>query len=138
MNYNATPALVSNALSSAQGVWPTQFALQSAFYLNEANLNKGTSSKHLGYLSDAYTTAMLSSSLDRVDAVLKSNFVQAPSATSAVPSSVAQQLAQIYLQLNFVATMLVVIVILLMIVFVILVSLMIENRKLHLKSRRRR
>lgn len=86
VNYNATPALVSNALSSAQGVWPTQFALQSAFYLNEANLNKGTSSKYLGYLSDAYTTAMLSSSLDRVDAVLKSNFVQAPSATSAVPS----------------------------------------------------
>ena len=27
VNYNATPALVSNALSSAQGVWPTQFAL---------------------------------------------------------------------------------------------------------------
>ncbi len=72
---NGTPALVSGALSSARGIWPSLFAAQSYFYLSQANLSKRGSGLYQSYVSNARTTAALAVGLQGVDAYIQKNLV---------------------------------------------------------------
>ncbi|MHB1830241.1 MAG: S16 family serine protease [Candidatus Micrarchaeaceae archaeon] len=72
---NSTPALVSGMLSSARGIWPSLFAMQSYFYLSQANLSTHGSGIYQSYISNARTTAALSIELQGVDAYLQRNFI---------------------------------------------------------------
>ncbi len=125
IDYNATQGLVSNTLASAQGIWPTQFALQSSFYLSEAGLNKN-SPYYLEYVSNAHSTALLASSLDSVNNELQANFV--PMSVSVIPSSVTEQLDQISAELSTITYILVIIMTLILIIFVILLYLIVGSR----------
>lgn len=124
-NYSKTAGMVSDALSSARGVWPVQFAIQSAFYQSEANLSAANSSQRSGYLSDAYSTAALSVSLGSLNGMLSSGFVAAPYANT--NSSITAQINQISSQLTLITYTLGLVIVLMIIIFVVLIFILVNR-----------
>jgi predicted S18 family serine protease len=127
-NYSKTSSLVSNALSSAQGLWPTQFALQGSFYLSEAGLNSMNSSQYFSFVSDAYTTAALSLSLDSTNNDIRSNLVPAYEA-AVVPTGLTDQINQISSELSAIMAVLVMILALMFVIFLILLYILLASRR---------
>jgi hypothetical protein len=116
-NYSNAKYVVSNAISSASGLWPTQFALESYFYLAEANTSTSNLTKP-SYLSNAYTIAMLSISLSNLDSMLQSNFVP-QSQNSTQPASLLplqEGLSSLNAELNYVFYALVAAIIVLLLI----------------------
>lgn len=69
-NQTETENAVKYALESANGIWSTQFALQSEFYLEEASFNGNS----IGYMQDAYSTSLLSERLGNLNTYLNHSF----------------------------------------------------------------
>ncbi len=116
-NYSNAKYVVSNAISRASGLWPTQFALEGYFYLAEANASTSNLTKS-SYLSNAYTTAMLSISLSNLDSMLQSNFVPQPQSSTQQSSLLQLQegLSSLNAELNYVFYALVVAIIILLLI----------------------
>jgi hypothetical protein len=104
----ATSANIRNA---SAGVWPSQFAAQAEFYINEANATRNASAAE-GYLQQAYSTSVLAAGLASANARLSGSFVPANYSNTSSGSvqqqleglrqsvsSLQQQLAQVYVVL---------------------------------------
>lgn len=117
--YNTTSTIVSTALSKATGIWPTQFALQSAFYLSEANVSNSSSL----YAADIYSTAKLSIALENLNAVIASGLMP----SYAYFDTESAQISNLAVQVQTLTYMLMLVIILLMVVFAILVFLIVNR-----------
>lgn len=116
---------VSDALQSANSVWAQQFAYQAEFYMYEASISNSTTAPK--YLSNAYTTAILSQGLGSVNSYLQSNFEL--NNTQTMIASISQQLAQTQYELQLILTALVAMIILIIVVIVVLMFHILEHRK---------
>lgn len=115
---NTTSAMVSQALSRASGIWPTQFALQSAFYLNEANLSNSSY-----YTSDIYSTAKLSLALENLNTVIDTGLT--PSHTDY--DAQEAQISALSAQVQMLTYVLMLVIILIMAIFAILIFLIVSR-----------
>jgi len=130
--YNSThsniSATVSKTLSSASGIWPSEFALQGYFYLRESALQPNGTSNSTGYLSNAYYTAQLASTLEGINSQIQTNFVSAPlqqNSTSSGP--IQQQINQLSSQISLLFYTLVIILVLIAVIFVMLLLILLRG-----------
>lgn len=125
-SYNSTSVqqtnrLVSNSLSLG-GIWPAQFGLQASFYMHEASISTNRSIA-LGYLNNAYTTALLSMNLSNLDSNLKSNFI--PTTNSTYQSA---SLAQISNGITLITYVLIMILVVIFAMLIAMILHMMEHR----------
>ena len=120
-SYNTTSSAVSMALSRATGIWPTQFALQSAFYLNEANVSNSTSA----YAPDIYSTARLSLALGSLNSEIYAGLTP----SHAYLDTEETQISSLSAQVQTLTYVLMLVIILLMVAFAILIFLIVNRPK---------
>ncbi len=109
-------ATISNISNSTSGIWPSEFANEAFFYLQEAD-NASSTSQKSGYLSEAYSAAILSSEFNKADQMLISSFIPGSSANSVKEFvTIEKQISQLYVMVFLIAILLAIILILLLVI----------------------
>ena len=118
-NTQLVNATLLNIKNASVGIWPSQFASEAEFYLNEYMLfNKST-------LNIAYQTSTLASALAYANneiekAMIMSNY-------TAVPQQLTQQISNMSNEINELFALLLVVLILLFTILVILLVQLVNN-----------
>ena len=126
LNASAAQSMYANATRSQFGIWSKEFALQSGFFLYQANQTSNKTASN-SYLTTAYSSALLSSMLAAANRQISSNFTNATAAY-------AQPAGNIQNQLNEIFGMLALIFIALIIIFIILLKNEINGARQHAPS----
>ncbi len=108
--------------ASANGIWPDQFSKEAEFYMQESKTANITPIR-IGYITEAYSTALLASKLSNVNMQISQSFIPINESTNLQQSgytNLSNQISQIYAYL-------LVISILVIVLLVLVLSLLIKN-----------
>ncbi len=142
---NTQAQIESMARNATNGVWPTEFANSAMFYLQEA---KSSPINSAGYISSAYSLALLADKLSSVNSYISDNLVQNTSQNYISPAiinllqnnsaqigALSSSIDGLHTELEFFAVLLLIIIAIVSILFMHLV-LVLKKQKL-VRHRRR-
>lgn len=126
--FNASPisagAIASNLSAYNYGVWPSQFAKQSQFYLYEAGLSTNASNRS-AYVYSAYTTMQLAQGLQYANRQITASFVHSTTPLyQAAPTgiSVEAQITGIKVEISQVYYILLILLVVVVIMLIVMIA----------------
>jgi hypothetical protein len=141
-NSQLISAISGNIRNASSGTWPSQFAAQAEFYLNEAKASKNASAA-TNYLHQAYSTSVLASGLAAANARLSGSFIPSSGATVSTAamqelSDLQQSVNELQQELSDVYFVLLVVVVLLFALLVALLMMLLKPKGVTRKPRAKR
>ena len=137
LNQSMNRSIYSNLSSYNYGAWPTQFALQASFYMQEAGLTaNSTTSK--GDVQAAYTTANLARMLSSANQYIYASLNYSTPVIGSNQQQASGQLAMLESQIQQLYLVLLLVLILLFIVLIVLLVLVLKRPSAQPVGRRRR
>jgi predicted S18 family serine protease len=132
---------VSNIKNVTMGIWPSQFASQSEFYLRESAISQGAQERN--YVDQAYSTSMLAVGLESTNKLVSGSFIlynatQPGIAQPGLSQQTMQEMTDIEGRIAELYILMIMIVLLLFIVLVIQIFHMISHKKTKRRGRTRR
>ncbi len=116
--------VVQNINNDTSGIWPSQFAIQSEFYLRESQASHGSVSRN--YALQSYSAALLASGIESADSAINSAFTITNISSS---SGFMQQITGIQQSISSIYTILLLNAILLFVVLVVLLVHLLSHKK---------
>jgi predicted S18 family serine protease len=131
---------VSNIKNVTLGIWPSQFAAQSEFYIRESAISQGVQKRN--YVDQAYSTSMLAVGLESMNKLLSSSFIpynatQSGTAQSGISQQAAQEIADIEGRVAEMYILMVANALLLFTILIILIFHMVAHKKTRRRTRRK-
>lgn len=137
LNQSMNRSIYSNLSSYNYGAWPTQFALQASFYMQEAGLTaNSTTSKE--DLQAAYTTANLARLLSSANQYIYASLNYSTPLIGSSQQQASGQLAMLESQIQQLYLVLLLVLILIFIVLIVLLVLVLRRPSAQPVGRRRR
>ena len=110
---------LQNIYNATAGTWPSQFAIQSEFYLRQSMMSQGAQST--GYAQQAYSVSELADGLEYADSAISGSFIVSSVTSQGVPqqlvneiNGIQQNISQIYAILLFNAVVMLAILVVLL------------------------
>jgi predicted S18 family serine protease len=131
-NLTSQNPLFQNLSGYNDGIWPTEFALQSKFYLYEAEMNSNNASLSQSYAYQAYTTGVLAQYLDRYNGMISGSFVNSTATqaqTAPINSTIMDRLDRIQGDVYGIYAMLLIILAVLILLIVMLTAMVLTFRR---------
>jgi len=121
----------SNIENSTFGVWPTEFALQARFYIDQGTIGRAVPNSSM--IQEGYITSVLAKRMNSANRLISSSFVN--TSYGQVPS---QQLKELQQEISQIYYILVVVTALLIVILVILLAMLLRNPEKTVPKTRRR
>ena len=128
---------LSMAANSTYGIWPTQFANEAEFYVNESMLASNSTTAHT-YAFQAYSSALLAQQMSNDTRVISQNLVSGTPTTTVMPSPTNSTLPLNTSGIAAVLLMVWIAIVIVLIVDAVIVALLITLLSRVPKRRRRR
>ncbi len=94
-NITSGNPILGNLSTYNNGIWPSEFVLQSQFYEYEAQQNRGNTSMFNSYMTQAYETGLLASYLDKYNGEISSSFQYNTTGTTVTQANYTQLITKI-------------------------------------------
>ncbi|MGA3020657.1 MAG: S16 family serine protease [Candidatus Micrarchaeales archaeon] len=127
---------ISNIKNVTLGIWPSQFASQSEFYLRESMLSGGAEKKNS--VDQAYTTSMLAVRLESTNKLISGSFVASNITQSGFSQQAMQEISSIESKVAEMYLLLIANALLLFAILVVLIFHLMAHKKTARRSRTRR